>query len=147
VSVESVGFGGRLSGVAPETLRGKGVEPASDVYAFGVLVYQLLTGHDPFAGTSAADVVVAHLMETPEPLSFAAPRGAGPDVDAFVQSLIEREPERRPRDASELLEALRRVWRASTRPPSWVSDDRLDGHRGRLDPQPPGPPSPCRWGA
>ncbi len=116
-----------LSGVAPETLRGKGVEPASDVYAFGVLVYQLLTGHDPFVGTSAADVVVAHLMETPEPLSFVAPRGAGPDVDAFVQSLIEREPERRPRDASELLEALRRVWRASTRPPSWVSDDRLDG--------------------
>jgi tetratricopeptide (TPR) repeat protein len=116
-----------LSAVAPETLRGKGLDPASDVYAFGVLVYQLLTGQDPFTGASAADVVVAHLMETPEPLSFAAPRGAGPDVDAFVQSLIEREPERRPRDAGELIEALRRVWRASTRPPSWVSDDRLEG--------------------
>lgn len=116
-----------LAGVAPETLRGKGVEAASDVYAFGVLVYQLLSGHDPFTGSSAADVVVSHLMETPEPLSFVAARGAGPDVDAFVQSLLEREPERRPRDAAELLEALRRVWRASTRPPSWVSDDRLDG--------------------
>jgi tetratricopeptide (TPR) repeat protein len=116
-----------LSAVAPETLRGKGVEAASDVYAFGVLVYQLLCGHDPYTGSSAADVVVSHLMETPEPLSFAAPRGAGPDVDAFVQSLLEREPERRPRDAAELLEALRRVWRASTRPPSWVSDERLDG--------------------
>ncbi|HEV8551307.1 MAG TPA: tetratricopeptide repeat protein [Polyangiaceae bacterium] len=116
-----------LASIAPETLRGKGVEPASDVYAFGVLVYQLLTGLDPFAGSSAADIAVAHLMETPEPLSFAAPRGAGPDLDAFVQSLFERDPEQRPRDASELLEALRRLWRASTRPPSWVSDDRLDG--------------------
>ncbi|HEY3495558.1 MAG TPA: tetratricopeptide repeat protein [Polyangiaceae bacterium] len=116
-----------LSGTAPETLRGKGVEPASDVYAFGVIVYQLLTGKDPFTGSSAADVAVAHLMETPEPLSFAAPRGASPDIDAFVQSLLEREPGARPRDGSELLESIRRVWRASTRPPSWVSDDRLEG--------------------
>ena len=116
-----------LSAVAPETLRGKGVELASDVYAFGVMIYQLLTGQDPYSGASAADIVVAHLMETPEPLSFAAPRGAGPDFDAFVTSLLEREPERRLRDAAEMLEALRRVWRASTRPPSWVSDDRLDG--------------------
>jgi tetratricopeptide (TPR) repeat protein len=116
-----------LAAVAPETLRGKGVEPASDVYAFGVLVYQLLTGQDPFNGSSAADVVVSHLMETPEPLSFAAPRGASPDIEAFLQSLLERDPERRPRDGSELLEALRRLWRASTRPPSWVSDDRLEG--------------------
>jgi tetratricopeptide (TPR) repeat protein len=116
-----------LAGVAPETLRGKGLDPASDVYAFGVMLYQLLTGQDPFSGSSAADVVVAHLMETPEPLSFAAPRGASADIDAFVQSLIDRDPERRPRDGTELLEALRRLWRASTRPPSWVSDDRLDG--------------------
>lgn len=116
-----------LSGTAPETLRGKGVSPASDLYAFGVMLYQLLTGKDPFPGVSAADVAVAHLMEEPEPLSFAAARGIGPDIDAFAQSLLEREPERRPRDATELIESLRRVWRASTRPPSWVSDERLDG--------------------
>jgi tetratricopeptide (TPR) repeat protein len=116
-----------LSATAPETLRGKGVEPASDVYAFGVLVYQLLTGKDPFTGESAADVAVAHLMESPEGLAFAAPRGVAPEIDTFVQALLEREPVARPRDGSELLEAIRRVWRASTRPPSWVSDDRLDG--------------------
>ncbi len=116
-----------MSGIAPETLRGKGVEPTSDVYAFGVLAYQVLSGKDPFEGSSAADTAVSHLMETPEPLSFLGARGVGPDVDAFVQLLIDCEPANRPRDGSELLEALRRVWRASTRPPSWVSDERLEG--------------------
>lgn len=116
-----------LSATAPETLRGKGVSPASDIYAFGVMLYQLVTGKDPFTGDTAADLAVAHLMEEAESLAFAAARGVGPDIDAFAQSLLEREPKRRLRDATELVEALRRVWRASTRPPSWVSDERLDG--------------------
>lgn len=116
-----------LSGRSPEALRGKGVEPASDVYAFGVLVYQMLTGNDPFEGKSAADVVAAHLTATADPLTFAAAGGVGPDIDALVMSLLDREPENRPRDGTELGEIVRRVWRASTRPPSWVSDDRLEG--------------------
>jgi len=116
-----------LSATAPETLSGKGVGPASDVYAFGVLVYQLICDKDPFHGDGAAETVVSHLTQTPEPLSFAAGRGVGPDIDSFVASLLEREPERRPRNGTELIEALRRVWRATTRPPSWVSDERLEG--------------------
>jgi tetratricopeptide (TPR) repeat protein len=116
-----------LSATAPETLRGEGVLPASDVYAFGVLLYQLLSGKDPFAGDSAADLAVSHLTQTPDAISFAAGRAVGPDIDAFVKTLLEREPERRPRDGTELIESLRRVWRASTRPPSWVSDERLEG--------------------
>jgi tetratricopeptide (TPR) repeat protein len=116
-----------LSGRSPEALRGKGLDAASDVYSFGVLVYQMLTGKDPFAGPTAADVVAAHLTASPEPLTFAAPRGVGPDIDALVLSLLERDPENRPRDGTELGEIVRRVWRASTRPPSWVSDDRLEG--------------------
>jgi tetratricopeptide (TPR) repeat protein len=116
-----------LSATAPETLRGEGLTPASDVYAFGILVYQLLSGKDPFAGDSAIDVAVSHLTQTPDTVSVAAGRGVGPDIDAFVQGLLGREPERRPRDGTELIESLRRVWRASTRPPSWVSDERLEG--------------------
>ncbi|HEX6273399.1 MAG TPA: tetratricopeptide repeat protein, partial [Polyangiaceae bacterium] len=116
-----------ISARSPEVLRGKGLDPASDVYAFGVLAYQLLTGKDPFAGDTPADVVAAHLMGTPEPLTFAAPRGVGPDIDALCMSLLARDPESRPRDGTELGEIIRRLWRASTRPPSWVSDDRLEG--------------------
>ena len=116
-----------LSARSPEAFRGKGLEPSSDVYAFGVMVYQMLTGKDPFSGSTAADIVAAHLTAKPEPLAFAAPRGVGPDIDALCLSLLEPDPESRPRDGTELGEIVRRVWRASTRPPSWVSDDRLEG--------------------
>jgi tetratricopeptide (TPR) repeat protein/serine/threonine protein kinase len=118
---------GWLSARSPEVLRGKELQPASDVYAFGVLVYQMLTGKDPFAGATAADIVASHLTSTPEPLTFASPNAIGSDIDALVLSLLERDPENRPRDGNELGEIVRRVWRASTRPPSWVSDDRLEG--------------------
>ncbi len=116
-----------LTAIAPEQLKSGAATAQSDVYAFGVLCYQLLSGKDPFTGKSAAELVVSHLTESPEPLSFAAPRGIAPDVETFVSTLLEIEPEARPRNGSELLETLRRVWRTSTRPPSWVSDDRLEG--------------------
>ncbi len=116
-----------LSAIAPEQLRTGKADARSDVYAFGVLCYQLITGHDPFSGKSAAEYVVSHLTETPEPLSFSAPRGVGPDIEAFINGLLESKPEDRPQNGAELLEALRRVWRTSTRPPSWVSDERLEG--------------------
>jgi tetratricopeptide (TPR) repeat protein len=116
-----------MTAIAPEQLKSGTATAQSDVYAFGVLCYQLLSGKDPFTGKSAAELVVSHLTETPEPLSFVAPRGIAPDVETFVGTLLEIEPEARPRNGSELLETLRRVWRTSTRPPSWVSDERLEG--------------------
>ncbi|HEV8244879.1 MAG TPA: protein kinase, partial [Polyangiaceae bacterium] len=116
-----------LSACPPEQLRSGKTDARSDVYAFGVLCYQLVTGHDPFTGKSAAEMVVSHLTESPEPLSFAAPRGVGPDVEAFIMGLLEPKAGERPQNGGEMLESLRRVWRSSTRPPSWVSDDRLEG--------------------
>lgn len=111
---------------SPEQLRGQAPSAESDTYALGVLMYQLLSGKAPFAGAHAVDALIGHLTQNAEPLSFvAAGNGATPSVEAFVRSLLEKAREQRPRDAGEALEGFRRIWRASTRPPTWVTDERL----------------------
>lgn len=92
--------------MAPEQVRGgAGVDHRADLYAFGVLAYELLTGAPPFAGRPRHELLAAHLSERPEPL--AARR---PDVPAALASLIdhllEKRPDARPDDAEEVVELL-----------------------------------------
>jgi tetratricopeptide (TPR) repeat protein len=106
--------------IAPEQVRGMRAEPATDVYAFGAMLYELLSGKPVFTYESATDAAVSHLTRAPEPPSGKAPRGwVTRDVDQFVLSLLAKEPERRPRDAGVLLEALGSLGRgpASIAPP------------------------------
>jgi tetratricopeptide (TPR) repeat protein len=115
-----------VASLAPELIRGKQPSAASDVYAFGVLFYELLSGKPPFTGASPADVALGHLIETPEALSFVAPgNGASPAVETLVRALLEKNPEQRPQNGTELLEGLRKLWNASQRPPSFITDERL----------------------
>jgi tetratricopeptide (TPR) repeat protein len=100
--------------IAPEQIRGHRAEPAADVYAFGAMMYELLSGVPVFAFDSPADAAFAHLTKTPEPPSARGPRGwIGRDVDAFVLSLLSKDPDRRPRHAGVLLDALDGLGRAS----------------------------------
>lgn len=115
-----------VSYLAPELLRGQKPSPASDVYAFGALFYELISGNPPYTGKTAADVALGHLIESFEPLSFVAPgNGASPAVETLVRTLLEKNPEQRPQNGSELLEGLRKLWHASQRPPSFIADERL----------------------
>lgn len=112
--------------LAPELLRGQKPTPASDIYAFGALFYELISGNPPYTGKTAADVALGHLIESFEPLSFVAPgNGASPAVETLVRTLLEKNPEQRPQNGSELLEGLRKLWHASQRPPSFIADERL----------------------
>ncbi|MFO7179682.1 MAG: tetratricopeptide repeat protein [Pseudomonadota bacterium] len=119
-----------LKTAPPELLRGEALDARSDVYSFGALVYELMSGRPPFAGETPMDVALGHLLSEAEPLSFvAAGNGASPAVESFVRLLLDKQPARRPRDATEAMEGLQRFWRASTRPGTIaeeVIDQRFD---------------------
>ncbi len=91
--------------MAPEQIRGIQVDRRTDVYALGVLLYQLLTGEYPFKSHDDLEVERMHLSAPPPRPSQLAP--VPPAVDAVVLRSMEKEPERRYQDVTAFLEALR----------------------------------------
>ena len=92
--------------MAPEQAAGDDVDARADLYAWGVIAYELLANRHPFAGkTTAQQLIAAHIAETPTPLvSIASPLPL--DLARCVMRTLEKDPARRPASASELLEAL-----------------------------------------
>lgn len=100
--------------VAPEIVRGRPADPKTDVYAFGAMLYELLTGKPVFPHESATDAAFAHLAAEVEPASTRAPRGwVGRDIDQFLLTLLHKDPARRPKDATAVLDVLDSIGRAS----------------------------------
>lgn len=90
---------------APEQASGKPITPASDVYALGCLLYQLLTGRLPFEGEDRLAVGYRRVHEdAPDPRQYV-PRLSG-DIVSVLDGLLAREPEKRP-SADEALALLR----------------------------------------
>jgi hypothetical protein len=92
---------------SPEQARGDEVTGRSDVYALGIVLYEMLTGRRPFEGDSAAGVALKRLTEDPPLPSTFRPVPAG--LEAIVMRALEREPADRFPDAGSFAEALR-LW-------------------------------------
>ena len=90
---------GTAAYMSPEQARGKPVDKRADVWAFGVVLYELLTGRRLFSGETVSDVVAAVLTR---PIDLAAlPADLPPRVRELVARCLERDPKRRLRDLGE----------------------------------------------
>jgi serine/threonine-protein kinase len=94
---------------SPEQARGDEVTGASDVYALGIVLFEMLTGRRPFEGDSAAAVALKRLNED-APTPEAIGRPVAPGLAAIVMRALARDPSDRFPDAGAFAEALR-VWR------------------------------------
>ncbi|WP_100585983.1 Stk1 family PASTA domain-containing Ser/Thr kinase [Kitasatospora sp. CB02891] len=102
---------GTVSYLAPEQIsQNAPADQRVDVYAAGILLYEMLTGAKPHTGENAAQVMYRHLHEDVPAPSRTAP-AVGRELDALVAAATARDPQARPWDAVELLAAVQRVRR------------------------------------
>lgn len=105
---------GSVPYMAPEQLLGHSAQPASDVFAFGVVLYELLTGRRPFQGETLSETVQAIFESEPEPLGNCLPE-VPPSLASLVASSLAKDASQRPTDAVVLLRELARVSLPSSR--------------------------------
>jgi beta-lactam-binding protein with PASTA domain len=91
--------------LSPEQAQGHAVSEASDVYAVGVVLYELLTGSVPFEGDSAVTIALKQVSDEPTPPSERNP-AVGPALNAVVMRALAKEPAARFASADEFIAAL-----------------------------------------
>jgi beta-lactam-binding protein with PASTA domain/predicted Ser/Thr protein kinase len=96
--------------LSPEQARGAPVDPRSDLYSLGIVLYEMLTGKVPFTGDTPVEIAMKHLSQVPEPPSKLR-KDVPHDLDAVVMRALAKDPEQRYSSAEEMDADLARVAR------------------------------------
>ena len=101
--------------MSPEQARAEALTPATDLYALGCVLYEMLTGAPPFDGETAFELMRQQVEQPPVPVSSL--RSEVPEaLDLLISRLLEKDPANRPADAGEVAAALRPFVLASDAP-------------------------------
>jgi serine/threonine-protein kinase len=117
---------GTLEYMSPEQLMGAQLDGRSDLYALGIMSYEMLIGQLPFPAKTPGEMITAHLKTVPPPASKMNPK-VPPLMDQILSRLVEKNRDKRYKDTAELRVDLKRV---------------IDGERGEKG-TPAAAPSPA----
>ncbi len=99
--------------MSPEQAAGKPLDARSDIYSFGVVLYEMVTGQRPFAGESAVQTIMAHLQQPAKlPSQFAQ---LSPELETLIMKCLEKNPEQRFQTMAEVAQALALAPESNTR--------------------------------
>ncbi len=109
--------------MSPEQFRGESnLGPPADVYAFGVLAYEVLAGRPPFMGRSFADLAIAHTSAAPAPIEN---NGTPKALSDLILRCLDKTPEKRPR-AESVAQSLRTLAASEVAPQAAASSSDID---------------------
>jgi len=94
---------GTIAYLSPELVTRGSADSRSDIYALGIMLYEMLTGEQPYKGDQPMQIAYQHANDT-VPVPSAAEPGVPPELDDLVAWATARNPEDRPRDAREMLD-------------------------------------------
>jgi serine/threonine-protein kinase len=96
---------GTIAYMSPEQLEGGAVDARTDIYALGLIVYEMITGQRAFAKGSQAGLIAAILTENPPPMTVLQPR-TPPAVERIILVALEKDPDKRWQDAGDFAREL-----------------------------------------
>ena len=117
---------GSYSYMAPEQIRGKEVDARADIYSFGCMVYECMSGKLPFTASSSSELLNKHLKSRPQPLDMVQ-KNVQADFARLVHRMLEKDPKNRPDSLMEFYRELKagRCFHIAPKPPK-PEDDKAE---------------------
>lgn len=105
---------GTTAYVAPEIALGKGADTRSDLYSFGAVLYEMVTGKPPFPGEDPVKIIFSHIHDYPVSPDKINPE-VPPALTECIMNLLEKDPQKRYQSAAEVLNLLKDIAESSER--------------------------------